>query len=590
MALESFYGGKQGISPVIKASFEFVNTDDPAYQYKLNSGELLLTEKERRRLEAYDFDIEESITSINWSADTLKPFTMNECFKDVNYTDVWYGEYCIIDTQNKMNPNNGKIFRRSLKRYQNPVTTGFTDLDSLYAEYIGQIVGPAGGVPNIVIGSIDDVRKDAAGRYINNDGEEAYSNTEFWDYLYPDALDEDANFTRDNVRNRRIPDENNDNKPLQVLAKYRSGHQTANYKDTDSNADDYEQIAVLNANENGNITTVPGKDGANFNDTIRYTWCNVRHNLDNNNNTEDSAWMYLGFEIPYTFWDTTAEEIPYWDDRPSLRDDTQTVEGKFHPFYHNLTFYIPRGARGIGPEELFIVGKDGRTKNFTLYNFDAIQYNSDNDSYSVDTNKIINPSEATYWVAKWKLYNPKVGEANSKTPTEVHQYIGAYRDVSEITYTDNTGEFTVKYSDGSSATIGTIDYVKSITVDTNKIIDNQLNDNYGKIYTISNINYPNKKTDTGTTLPLIKKMEINQYGNLLVYYAGVADPDNVGHVQGTAGSDATLDHIVSFINKSSNPSSSLPPSGVQNTQIKFNYYEVGVTSSTIDSSLNTLWL
>ena len=50
-------------------------------------------------------------------------FSMQE-----EYTDVFYGEYCIIDTVNKSHPDNGKIFRR-----------GYSD-----PEYIGQVVGPSG--------------------------------------------------------------------------------------------------------------------------------------------------------------------------------------------------------------------------------------------------------------------------------------------------------------------------------------------------------------------------------------------------------------------------------------------------------------
>ena len=90
MALESFYGGKPGFSPVIKASFKYINNEDPAYQTALiNNGN---------------------------NAAALKEYTMDECFKDINYTDVWYGELCIIDTENKMNPNNGKLYRRTLKK------------------------------------------------------------------------------------------------------------------------------------------------------------------------------------------------------------------------------------------------------------------------------------------------------------------------------------------------------------------------------------------------------------------------------------------------------------------------------------------
>jgi hypothetical protein len=58
-----------------------------------------------------------------------------------------------------MNPNNGKLFRRTLKRLDTVLNSG----DTTYAEYIGQIVGPSGGVPNIRFGSVDDMRKQATG-------------------------------------------------------------------------------------------------------------------------------------------------------------------------------------------------------------------------------------------------------------------------------------------------------------------------------------------------------------------------------------------------------------------------------------------
>ena len=35
MSLESFYGGKQGLSSVIKKAFRYISTDDPAYQKDL---------------------------------------------------------------------------------------------------------------------------------------------------------------------------------------------------------------------------------------------------------------------------------------------------------------------------------------------------------------------------------------------------------------------------------------------------------------------------------------------------------------------------------------------------------------------------
>ena len=165
MALESFYGGKQGVSPVIKGTFKFISTTDPWYQDRINGSEntTVITAWEARVLnsnkilnngelwKAGENNIWDNIT---WTAERLAPFTMDECFKSSSYKKVWYNELCIIDTSdvwepNKEptgsthginNPNNGRIYRRTLRK----VTPGDIDYESSYAEYIGRIIGPQG--------------------------------------------------------------------------------------------------------------------------------------------------------------------------------------------------------------------------------------------------------------------------------------------------------------------------------------------------------------------------------------------------------------------------------------------------------------
>jgi len=55
------------------------------------------------------------------------------------YTDVHYDEHVIINTTNKNDPDNGKIYRRGYN---------FTN-EMGGAEYIGTIVGPAGPAPMV---------------------------------------------------------------------------------------------------------------------------------------------------------------------------------------------------------------------------------------------------------------------------------------------------------------------------------------------------------------------------------------------------------------------------------------------------------
>ncbi len=197
MSLESFYGGKQGISPVIKNSFEFIDINDPAYQAALASGR---------------------------TATELLPLTMDLCFENVNYKDVWYDELCIIDTINKNNPNNGKLFKRTLK------STGDTG-ENLCAEYIGRIVGPAGTNPFFSFGNLDYVSAQGTTDKINLAPEMQVS--------YP--ID-----TAGNISSAK----------------------------TQINGDVEEQINIVPAIQSasiGNTMLVPGKQGSNYNDSIKYT-------------------------------------------------------------------------------------------------------------------------------------------------------------------------------------------------------------------------------------------------------------------------------------------------------------------------------
>lgn len=100
--MDSLYGGHEGASFVIKASFSSV--DEMKQRFSQGS----------------------------------------------NFTEVWYHEYCLISTKNKNHPDNGKVFRRGLD-YQNPQTAG--------SIFVGQIVGPSSGTPFFQLDTIDNVEK-----------------------------------------------------------------------------------------------------------------------------------------------------------------------------------------------------------------------------------------------------------------------------------------------------------------------------------------------------------------------------------------------------------------------------------------------
>jgi hypothetical protein len=79
--MESFYGGKQGASVVIKARFKYITSDkdaqdryiDPYYQVAYN-----------KILETTDPESRERTTALA----QLSKETMTDCLKDIDYKDV----------------------------------------------------------------------------------------------------------------------------------------------------------------------------------------------------------------------------------------------------------------------------------------------------------------------------------------------------------------------------------------------------------------------------------------------------------------------------------------------------------------------
>lgn len=77
-------------------------------------------------------------------AEMIAAFSQGGDYKTVNYD-----EYVLIDTENKNNPDNGKIYRRGYE-YNNSMSG---------AVYEGQIVGPAGLAPHTEMHTIEEVEQ-----------------------------------------------------------------------------------------------------------------------------------------------------------------------------------------------------------------------------------------------------------------------------------------------------------------------------------------------------------------------------------------------------------------------------------------------
>lgn len=389
MALESFYGGKQGISPVIKASFEYLTNEKDSNDNYLDS--------------AYGAAVNNADAS---TIAAINAKTLSVQFSNPNYQDVWFGELAIIDTTNKFNPNNGKIYRRVLRTTQK-------DDENFYAgqsaEYIGQIVGPAGGIPQIKFTSYDKIQQIVTSTTGN--------------VSFPSKID--------NV----ISDEDTNKSHANNLYQY--------------NTD--------------NTQLVPGKDSNNFNDTVKYTWVNILP-PDGTNNT---SYVYLGFEIPYPVFNLSTETVNYTQSASITRTsknieediEEESQSDSIHPFYWAWNLQIPRGIRGIW-QEIHIGNKSPWifNENNPLYSdINDLTYNEQSDTYSIKIyeneteprkKNSTDISEDHFWYLTVKCPCYKENET-LWVIEEYNFYLEPYKNIKEIKFDQDNGDITFKFDDNN---------------------------------------------------------------------------------------------------------------------------------------------
>lgn len=73
---------------------------------------------------------------------------VNNFARGAAYPDVSYGQYVMIDTVSKNNPDNGRLYRRGIN-YSQELENPTPEHPGAGAIYIGQIVGPDGKVPKL---------------------------------------------------------------------------------------------------------------------------------------------------------------------------------------------------------------------------------------------------------------------------------------------------------------------------------------------------------------------------------------------------------------------------------------------------------
>ena len=393
MSLESFYGGKQGISPVIKNSFEFIDANDFAYQAAITA----------------KTPVGGTISASDKAIIDAK--TMDLCFANASYKNVWYDELCIIDTINKNNPNNGKIFKRTLKGAGDTGT-------NLCAEYVGRIVGPAGTNPFLSFGNFN---------FINDKGKkENIDLAPEMQVSYPI----DANGTISSAKTEIIEGEE-----VQI---------------------DIEP--VIQSASIGNTMIVPGKQGTTYNDDIKYTWLNV---VDDTRETPTRSIVYMGFQIPYPSLEISSETTD-WMNIADIQKRT-SEEYDSHPFFHSWNIIIPRGVRGNAATAIRLVQQQdfsntgGTEDKPHLYAFNDFV----TDAAGVYTLRENPPGpgldttlpDSYIWVYDYTFYDADAYDNSTTDTKEISKtytfYLGPYKEIIDVDF-EPDGSLIFNYSNSTS--------------------------------------------------------------------------------------------------------------------------------------------
>lgn len=446
--MDSFYGGKQGVSFVLRASFPSV--DEMVRTFKQGSA----------------------------------------------YTDVFYNEYCLIDTPNKNHKDNGKIYRRGLE-YQNNMGG---------AIYVGKIVGPSSGVPYFQLMTIPEV--------------EEKTKLELGEYdfrRYPYGKDEDGYLLTDGV----VEGPNNDGTPaIQTF-----------------------EFSAANADDESAGSLVPGKsvvDGENvYNDTIKYTWCNIRRDVtDEDSDVDPDSFFYVGFQFPYTVIDYSIHMTsPYDSNGDVLKDATEIdrIDTYDHPFYEHWDLGLPKGIKGDTLRNLRVIIPTSNDKN-KIYAASAITVNPTTGESTVGAAGYDGLDDdiaagRQIVVFDYYIYDKKLN------PTPIMIYLGDFNIITAINV-DDEGTLTVEYTHEDDTV-----FTKKIRW-VNGVALTEGNGTAGGHITFT-FNNDNPTKTQEFDISWIKGIEIEEDGSLIYSYAGMPEtanmPENANPVKadGTTIDDGT---------------------------------------------------
>lgn len=401
-----------------------------------------------------------------------------------NFREVWYEDLCIIDTQNKNHPDNGKVFMRGLD-YQNSMGG---------AIYKFQIVGPSSGTPFFQVDTIDNVT-----------------------HMSTKVLEENTY--------RRYP-----------VGQNADGTVITNWKQ-DDNGNWHDGGGTLKKDFKFNIknrTLVPGKSGNSFNDDIEYTWVNIRKDDE-----DADSWFYVGMKFPYTVIDYKAHAISQYDAAGNIKKDADMasigrIDDKTHPFWEYWDMGIPKGLKGDTLRNLKVIEMKEELRN-KVYATEHITVNPTTGLATVGQSGYPNMEDDIAKHRQIVVYELYIYDKRIN-PDPILIYLGDFNIIKNITL-DDKGTLTVSYTHNNDTVFTKkIKWVTGVALSTGN----------GAAGGHFKMDFNNDSPAYETNLTWVKGLEIQNNGDVIGTFAGTDGGklsndgrNKVGHIRWI--SSVTLD-------------------------------------------------
>lgn len=323
-----------------------------------------------------------------------------------SYTDVHFDEYVLINTPDRRDETNGRVYRRG---YDYAAVDGKGKATG-GAIYIGTIAGPAGLAPMLELSTIQEVEDKT---------EELAAMGDQYEYRSAEGI----------------------YAPKDYEVKNSSGQVIKTYTEND-------------------VNLIPGKEkDGTFNDTIKWKTVSIR-DIKGKNTT-----AYIGFEMPYPVIDFTSTPVDAYTKTSTSRTDDYK-----HPFFEKWDIKIPKGIKGDTLKNFRVItaaagdgvqaysGQDDDRANsrqilvYDYYNYDGSAAGVKTTIYLGDYNMIDNiilADDGTFTI-QYSHDNDKVWSKKIKW-------------ITETTLDTNNGKLLVKYNTGTTYST-TLKWAKDIAL------------------------------------------------------------------------------------------------------------------------------